>query len=124
MGDRAARAVRQTVARRVSAVFEPVTALESLLVFVSANSGPVVGDRDDRLAIDVFVSDHDLPSGAAMLDRIVDEIGDGIEDQVAIAGYERFAIADDGEAGAHPFGRGIVQLHNLAGDFRQIDGAE
>ena len=66
----------------------------------------------------------DLPSGAAMLDRIVHEIGDGIEDQVAIAGHQHLAIADDGEAGAVLFGRGIVQLDNLAGDFDQIDGAE
>ena len=78
IGDGRDQAEPQTVSRRVAAVFEPVKALEDLLVFVRGNSGSVVGDRDDRLAIDVFVRDHDLPPGAAMLDRIVDEIGDGV----------------------------------------------
>ena len=124
MGDGSDQAEPQPVPLRVAAVFEPVKALENLLVFVGGNSVPVIGDRDDRPAIDVFVRDHDLPSGAAMLDRIVHEIGDGIEDQVAIAGHQHLAIADDGETGALLFGRGVVQLHNLAGDFHQIHGAE
>src|SRR6185295_5683879 len=80
MGDGSDQAEPQPVSRRVTAVFEPVKALENLLVFVRGNSGPVIGDRDDRSAIDVFVRDHDLPPGAAMLDPIVHEIGDGIED--------------------------------------------
>src|SRR6266446_10804633 len=123
-GDGSDQAEPQTVSRRVAAVFEPVKALENLLVFVGGNSGPVVGDRDDRPAIDVFVRDHDLPPDAAMLDRIVHEIGDGIKDQIAIAGHQHLAIADDGETGVVLFGRGIVQFDNLTGDFDQIDGAE
>jgi hypothetical protein len=123
-GDGSDQAEPQTVSRRVAVVFEPVKALENLLVFAGRNSGPVIGDRDDRPAIDVSVRDHDLPSGAAMLDRIVHEIADGIEDQIAIAGHQHLAIADDGETGALLFSRGIVQLHNLAGDIHQIHGAE
>src|SRR5436305_12496069 len=61
MGDGSDQAEPQTVSRRVAAVLEPVKALEYLLVFVGGNSGSVIGDRDDRLAIDVFVGDHDLP---------------------------------------------------------------
>src|SRR5713226_420142 len=106
----------ETVSRCVAALFEPVKALENTLVFVGGNSGPVIGDRDDRRAIDVFVRDHDLPSGAAMLDRIVHEIGDGIKDQIAIAGYQHFTIADKRETGAVLLRRGVVQLDNLTGD--------
>ena len=114
----------ETVSRRVATVFEPVKALENVLVFVSGNSGPVIGDRDDGSAFNDFVGNDDLPSGAAMFDRIVHEIGDGIEDQVTIASHQHLTIADNAETGAVLFGRGIVQLDNLAGDFDQIHGAE
>ena len=69
-------------------------------------------------------ADDDVPSGATMLERIVHEIGDGIEDQIAIACHQHFAIAGNGEAGAVLFGRGIIQFDDLAGDLDQIHGAE
>ena len=39
--------------------------------------------------------DDDLPSGAAMLDRVVHEVGDRIKDQIAIAGHQYLRIADN-----------------------------
>ena len=45
----------QAVSRRVSTVFDAVKALENMLPLIGGNSGPVVGDRDDRPAIEVFV---------------------------------------------------------------------
>src|SRR5215211_6582016 len=65
-----------------------------------------------------------LAAGAAVLDRIIHEIGNGIEDQIAIAGHQHLAIADDGETGAVLFGRGIVQLDYFACDFDQVHGAK
>ena len=114
----------ETVSRRVATVFEPVKSLENMLMFIGGNSGPVIGDRENRRAINVFVRNDDLPSRAAMLDRIVHEIGDGIKDQITIAGHQHLTITDNGETGAVLFGRGIVQLDNLTGDFDQIHGAE
>src|SRR5205809_5970460 len=119
-GDGSDQTEPETVSRRVATVFEPVKALENVLVFVSGNSGPVIGDRDDGSAFNDFVRNDDLPSGTAMFDRIVHEIGDGIEDQVTITSHQHLAIADNGETGAVLFGRGIVQFDNLAGDFDQI----
>src|SRR5438067_11048460 len=55
MGDGSDQAEPQPVSRRVATMFEPVKALENLLVFARRNSGPVIGDRDDRFAVDVFV---------------------------------------------------------------------
>ena len=52
------------------------------------------------------------------------EIGNGVEDQITITGHKHLAIADDGKARAVLLGGGIVQLHHLAGDFRQVDGAK
>src|SRR5438128_1196622 len=118
------QAEAETVPRCVAAVFEPVKALENLLMLFGGNSGPVVRYRDDRSAITAFAGNDDLSAGAPMLDRVIHEIGNGIEDQIAVAGHTHLMIADDGKAGAGRFGRGIVQLHHLAGDFRQIDGAK
>src|SRR5712671_5256272 len=123
-GDGSDQAEPETVSRRVAALFEPVKALEHMLVFVGGDSGPVIGDRDDRLAIDVFVRNDDLASGAAMLDRIVHEIGDGIKDQITVTSHQHLTITDNGETGAVLFRRGVVQLDNLTGDFEQIHGAE
>src|ERR1700716_1690348 len=114
----------ETVSRRVATVFEPVKTLENLLVFAGGNSGPVIGDRDHRPAINDSVRNDDLPSGAAMLDCIVHEIGDGIKDQITIAGHQHLTIADNGKMGAVLFSRGIVQLDNFTGDFDQIYGAK
>ena len=123
-GDGGHKAEPETVSRRVAALLEPVEALEDMLMLVGGNSRPVIGDRDHRPAVDDLVRHHDMPSGAAVLDRIVDEIGDRIEDQIAIARHQHFALANDGETGAVRFGRGIVQLDDLAGDFDQVHGAE
>src|SRR5882724_1238416 len=84
-GDGSDQTEPEAVSRRVATVFEPVKALENLLVFVGGNSGPVIGDRDHRPAFNDFVRNDDLASFAAMFDRIVHEIGDGIEDQITIA---------------------------------------
>src|ERR1700687_4271180 len=123
-GDGSDQTEPETVSRRVATVFEPVEALENVLVLVSGNSGPVIGDRNGRPAFIDFVGNDELPSGTAMLDRIVHESGDGIEDQITIASHQHLAIADNGETGAVLFGRGIVQFYHLAGDFDQIHGAE
>src|ERR1700716_3235555 len=123
-GDGSDQTEPETVSRRVATVFEPVKALENMLVFAGGNAGTVVGDRDHRRTIDVFVGNDNVPAGAAMLDRIVDEIGDGIEDQIAIAGHQHLNVADNGETRAVRFGGGIVQLDNLTGDFDQINSAE
>src|SRR3981189_3653776 len=96
-GDGSDEAEPETVSRCVAALFEPVKALEYMFVLAGGNSGPVIGDRDDRPTIHVFVRDDNLPSGAAMLERIVHEIGDRIKDQVTIAGHQHLTIADNDE---------------------------
>ena len=123
-GDGSDQTEPEAISRRVATVFEPVKALKNLVVSVGGNSGPVIGDRDHRPAFNDFVRDNDLATCAAMLDRIVHEIGDGIKNQIAIAGHQHLTIADNSETGALLFGRGIVQLDHLAGDFDQVHGAE
>src|ERR1035438_9197848 len=123
-GDGGDQTEPETVSRRVATLFEPVKALENMLVLSGGNSGAVIGNRDNRLTVNVFVGNDDLASGAAVLDRIVHEIGDRIEDQITIAGHQHLTIADNGETGAVLFGRGIVQLDHLTGDFDQVRSEE
>src|SRR6476646_3283015 len=55
-----------------------------MFIFFGGNPRFIIGDRDDRPAIDVFGLNHHFATSAAMLDRIIDEGADGIQDQVAI----------------------------------------
>src|SRR5205085_11167370 len=98
--------------------------LENLLVLIGGNSRPIVGHRDHGRAVGVLAGNHDASGGTAVLERIVDHVGDGVEDQVAIAGDQHLAFALHGQPGAVLFGRGIVQLDDFAGDLDQVDGAE
>ncbi len=118
------QAETEAVARRVAALLEPIEALEDMLVLAGRDAGPIIGDRNHRLAVHDIAGNDDLAAGAAMLERIVDEIGDGIEDQVAVARREHLAIARKCQPRAVLLRRGIVQFDDLACNLDQVDGAE
>src|SRR5215475_9605122 len=123
-GNRSYQAEAQTVAGGAATAFQPVEALEDLLTFVSGNSRPVIGNRNGGTAI-VSPDLHRYPTGfTAMLDRIVDEIGHGVEQQISVARYEYGLICRHIEASAFFFRRSIEQLHDLSGYVGEIDGAE
>jgi hypothetical protein len=69
----------KTVSGGVTAPFEPIKTLGHVLIFVSGYSRPIIGDRNDGLPIAVRNLNGYLPRGAAMLNRVIDEIGDRIE---------------------------------------------
>src|SRR5690242_4298253 len=95
-GDGRDEAEAETVTGSVAALFEPVKALEHLLVLLGGNSAPVVRYVHDRPATAVFAGDDDLPARAPMLDRVIHEIGNRVEDQITVAGRKHLAIAGDG----------------------------
>src|SRR5258707_6615234 len=92
-GNGSNQAEPETVSRRVATVFESVKALENMLILIGGNSGPLIGDRDDRRAINVFVRNDDLPSRPALLDRGVHENGDGLKNQITGARHQNLPIA-------------------------------
>jgi hypothetical protein len=69
----------QPIAGRAATAFQPVKALENLLTFVDGDSRAIVGNRNDGIAI--RLNDlHRHPAGiAAVLDRIINEVGHSIE---------------------------------------------
>src|SRR5581483_12296059 len=94
-GDRCDQAEPEAVARRVTGLLQAIEALEDMLVLAGRDAGPIVGDRNRRLAISNLAGDDDLAPGAAMLERIVDQIGNRIENQVAIARDHHLARAPE-----------------------------
>src|SRR5262249_1200342 len=75
-------------ARVAASLFQPIKALENVLAFIDGDSRSIIGDRNDGTAI--ILSDlHGHPTAfTAMFDRVVDEVGHGIEQKVPIARYE------------------------------------
>jgi hypothetical protein len=106
-GDGGDQAEAQSVAWRAAAAFEPVEAFQHVLEFVRWNPRPVVGDGQDRSVIALRGLDGNRGPLAAMRDRIVDQVRQRIEQQVAIAGHRHVAVADDTEMTALLFRRGI-----------------
>src|SRR6476620_2594666 len=115
------QAQAQTVARRVTALFEPVEALEDVIALSGGNARTIVGDRDHRPATGAATGHGDLPARAAVLYRVVDQIGDGVEQQVAVPRNRHLAVAVKAEAGRDLLGRGVVELDDLAGDFSEVE---
>ena len=123
-GDGRDQAEAEAIARCIAALFEPIEALENLIVLTGGNSRSVVGDRNHGHAAHIFTGNHDLPGEAAVLERIVDDVGDRVENQVAIAGDHYLAVTDHDETGTTLLGCGVIQLDHLARDLGQVDAAK
>ena len=84
-GNRGDQTEAEPIAGRAAATFQPVKALENLLALVDGDSRPIIGDRNDGAAIVLRDLDRYLTGVTAVLDRVVDEIGHGIEQKVPVA---------------------------------------
>src|SRR5215475_1688666 len=107
--NRSDKAKPQTVSRRATAGLQPVKALEHVLVFRSGTSRSIIGNGDDGRAFPVFCDLNRYVAGrVTMFDRIVSEIGDCIEDEIAIECNKNLLIANKVQMCALFFGSGIV----------------
>ena len=68
----------ETAAGTVPALLEAIEALQHILAFFHWNPGTVICDRDDGPVGTVRYLDDYSISVAAVLDRIVDEVGQGV----------------------------------------------
>ena len=108
-GNRGDKAEPQTVAGAAPTVVEPVEPLQNVLVLFGWNARAMVGDRNHRTqAIGGGLDQH--IARAAMLDGVVDEIGDGIEEEIPIAQHWRLPLTYDFNANAFLLGGSIEQL--------------
>ena len=97
----------EATSRSAAAAFEPVKALENVGMLVDGKSRPVIADGNDRFTIAGHNLDGHPARLTAMLDRIIDEVGNRIEQEVSIARDEYRLIAGQAEMRASFFRRCI-----------------
>jgi hypothetical protein len=88
VGDGRDEAEAEAVARAVPAALEAIKPPEDVLAFLKRNSRAAIGNRKNGSIGVVGDGDRNLSvSLAAVLDRVVDKIGDGVEQQIPIADH-------------------------------------
>src|SRR5215831_1201956 len=113
----------KAVSSRLTTAFEPIKTFEHVLVFGSGNSRSIIGNRDNRAAIAARCDLHGyIPVGAAMFDRIVYKIADGVENKIAVTGNTHPLISDKVKMCALFFCSRIVQFHDLTCNLGDVNG--
>ena len=88
VGDSCDEAKAKAVAGALAAALEAIKPPEDVLAFLDRNSRAVIGNRKNGSVGVAEDGDRDLfVSFAAVLDCIVDKIGDGVEQQIPIADH-------------------------------------
>jgi hypothetical protein len=87
IGNRGNQAQAEAVSGPIAAALEPIEASQHVIAFIDRNSGPPIADRENRPIGASRDGDLDLAPIAAMLDRVVDKIGDRVEQEIAIADH-------------------------------------
>ena len=102
-GDGGDKAQPKPVAGHAAAAFKPIKASEHMLMFGDRNSRPVIGDRKHgAVTIMRDVYDH-FAAFRAVFDRIVDEIGQRVEQEVHIPRDKRALIAGNAQTASSVF---------------------
>ena len=124
IGNRCNQAETEAVSRPVAAALEPIEPSQHVIALFDRNSGPPIADRENRPIGASRDRDPDLAPIAAMLDRVVDKIGDGVEQEIAIADYghcfARRKLKPDGLF----LRRGLEQFHDFPNNLAQIGVAK
>src|SRR5262249_42045474 len=113
-GDDRREAQAEATARAASAALDPVEALEHMLALLEGYAGRGVGDA----AVCSLATAQNPPlatTAPAMSYRIVDEVGDGVEEEIPIPEHGHSAGAFELDVPASFLGRGVEQLRHLAG---------
>ena len=118
------QAKTEPVSGPVAAALEPIKSPQDVITFFERNSGTPVADRQNRPIGAAFDDDSDLALITAMFDRVVDQIGDCVEQEIAISDHVDCFPRSQLKPDAPFLRRGLEQLYDLANDFAQIDIAE
>jgi hypothetical protein len=111
VGDGRDEAQAKAVARALPAALESIKPPEDVLAFLDRNSGAAIGNRKNGSGGVARDGDRNLSvSFAAVLDSIIDKIGDGVEQQIPIADHLRSITGSEPQRYAVLLGRGIEQL--------------
>jgi len=121
VGDSGNEAETEPVAGAVPAALQSIEPFEYVFALLDRNSRTTIGDGEDASIGAVRDNDFDLPSIAPVLDRVIDEIRDGVEQEIAITDYAHPLRAGKPEPNGLLLSRRIEQLYDLAGDLAQVD---
>jgi hypothetical protein len=98
----------KSVTWHAAAAFKPIEALEHMLMFVGGNSRPIVGNGErSSITIPRDINDH-LATFAAMLDGIIDQVGQRVEQEISIAGDKHALVPGNAQMALSVF-RGCVE---------------
>ncbi len=122
--DRGDKAEPQPIARRAAAPLEPVKATEYVLMLVERNSRTIVGDRNHRAIIAPVQPDHDLARLAAMFDRVVHQVGERVEQEVAVPGNQHRLLPDHLKIDFLFLRSSVVEVAHRFTDLDQVHRAE
>ena len=123
-GNRRDEAETETIARAVSAALKPIKPSQNLLALLCRDSRPVIGYRKQEAVCAVRERHRNLPSAAAVLDRVIDEIRNRVEQQIPIANYGYRLAFGEPEADGVLLRRRIEQLYDLASYLGDVNIAE
>ena len=87
IGNRCNQAETKAVSGPVAAALEPIEPSQNVLALLDRYSGPPIADGENRPSGALRYGDPNLAPIAAMLDRVVDKIGDRVEQKIAIANH-------------------------------------
>src|SRR6516162_5610744 len=118
--NRCDQAKTEAISGPVPAALEAIKPAQYVAAFLDRNPGSPIADRQNRPIGAAPDGDPDLALIAAMLDRIVEEIGDRVEQQIAIADPRHCFICRKLEPDGSFLRHGLEQFYDLANDLTQI----
>src|SRR5947209_7836325 len=96
--DGADKTEAKPVAGGQTIALQAIKALENVLVLAGGNSRPIISDGNDRAAVALRHLHRHLTGFTAMLDRVINQIGHRIEQEVLVAGHQYTLLGDNIEA--------------------------
>ena len=124
IGNRCNQTETEAVSGPVAAALEPIKPSQHMSAFTDRNSGSSIADRENRHSGALHDGDPDLAPIAAMLDRIVDKIGDRVEQEIAIPDHRHAFSCRKPEPDGLFLCRRLEQLYDLADDLAQVGISE
>ena len=117
---RAHQAEPEPIAGGAAARLQSDKAIEHALAIGLGDAGSAIGDLDQRAAAAPPHPDRDL-AAPAVFERVVEQVGDRLRQQVAVALDNRPGRAVEPQREALLLGQRFVQLDRGADDLREIE---
>jgi hypothetical protein len=125
VGDGRDEAEAEAVARALAAALKAIKPPQDVLAFLNRNSRAAIGNGKNGSISVVRDGDGNLSvSFAAVLDRVVDKIGDGVKQQIPISDHVHPIACSELQRYPVLLRRRIEQLDNFASNLGQVEIAE